>query len=179
MNRLATRAASAVALASVVACAAIATATAVPLVAAAAPAPRPVPATPAAPAPALAPMPEPAVSAKAAATIENCASQQQSEPTEVTLFCADANDTLTRIAWKHWGRTSASASAVDVIDLCEPSCVAGRNHDYRVAVSVSDLHSYRGGQRYERLTVTFAGKPPKGTSRVEHFEIGAHGPVIA
>ena len=66
-----------------------------------------------------------------------------------------------------------------MINLCQPSCVAGRNHDYRVDVTVSDLQSARAGQRYERLTVTFASKPPKGTSKVEHFKLGAHGPEIA
>jgi len=139
------------------------------------PEPVPVPTTPVAvPAPIA-----PATRSEAAPTIENCAGAAQPRPTEVTLFCADANDTLTRIDWKHWGKGTATGSAIDVINLCQPSCVAGHDHNYRVHVTVSDLQSTKAGRRYERLTVTFAGKPPKGTSSVEHFKLGAHGPQLA
>ncbi len=199
MNKLVSHALTGMAIVMVAGSAAIATATALPLVATAAPAPAPVPApkpspvaaTPTTPTAVPAPVPVPTTPTaapapaipstganKAAPTIENCASASQAEPRQVTLFCADANDTLTKLHWRRWGEASAQGSATDVINLCQPSCVAGRNHDYRVAVTVSDLQSDRAGRRYERLTVTFAGKPPKGTSRVEHFKLGAHGPEI-
>jgi hypothetical protein len=44
-----------------------------------------------------------------------------------------------------------------------------------VRVSASDLKS----NRYQRLSVTFTGKRPKGTGRVQSFDLTAHGPIIS
>lgn len=110
-----------------------------------------------------------------AAVIDDCAGSASSAPTQLVLFCGDGNDTLTGISWSRWGAATTTASAKDVVNLCQPNCADGHDRDYRVHVSATALR--RG--RYERLTVTFTGSRPKGLSRVEKFELTTRGPVIS
>jgi hypothetical protein len=108
-------------------------------------------------------------------TIYNCASRAVSAPRQLTLFCGDGNDTLSAMHWQSWGAATATTTGTEQINLCEPNCAAGHDHDYGVRVSASDLKS----NRYQRLSVTFTGKRPKGTGRVQSFDLTAHGPIIS
>jgi hypothetical protein len=118
----------------------------------------------------------PAVASAAShAAIIDCAGKAQQAPKSLTLFCGDGNDTLMGLHWKGWGGASATASATDEINLCNPSCVAGRDQPFPVSVTASDL---KGG-RYQKLTVTFTGKRPPKTARVEDWGLTVHGPETA
>ena len=106
--------------------------------------------------------------------ITNCASKPVSAPAQLVLFCGDGNDTLSGMRWQRWGASGATTSATESINLCQPNCAAGHDHDYRVRVKASD----RKNSAYHRLTVTFTGKRPRGEARVQSFNLTAHGPVI-
>lgn len=85
------------------------------------------------------------------AGLVTCSGQAQVKPTDYTLFCGDGNDTLAKLHWHRWGHRSATATGVDGVNLCQPSCVAGKLKNFTVAVTASKLSS----GDYHLLTIHF------------------------
>jgi hypothetical protein len=104
----------------------------------------------------------------------SCSGQAQVKPADYTLFCGDGNDTLAKLHWHDWGHASATASGVDGVNLCAPSCAAGKLRNYAVSVTASKLKS----SDYHLLTIRFLHHVPPGLHRTEKFTVSATGPVI-
>ena len=93
-------------------------------------------------------------------TLEDCASKAQAEPSEVTLFCADANDTLTKLAWKHWGKGQRPDDRHRRDQPLRAELCRRPEHGATASVSVSDMQTEPAGQRYGQLTVSLPASLP-------------------
>ncbi|HEV2592030.1 MAG TPA: hypothetical protein VGU02_09060, partial [Gaiellaceae bacterium] len=65
----------------------------------------------------------------ASAWIWNCG-PLVSAPKTLTLACADANYGLASLAWRSWGRGTATAHGKASANDCNPYCAAGHFHSY-------------------------------------------------
>ncbi len=78
----------------------------------------------------------PAATAASAPVLIDCTPHGLVKPKTFIITCADANDSLTKLTWSHWGST-ASGKGTEVINTCVPSCVAGHFKKYGAGVSLT------------------------------------------
>jgi hypothetical protein len=88
-----------------------------------------------------------------------------SAPTELVLACADGNYELTKVAWRNWGRATATAPAVAVANDCTPNCAAGHFHSYPASVTATSLKTCGRARYYATLTITYPGRRPAGIGK--------------
>lgn len=101
----------------------------------------------------------------------DCPDNAMREPKTVVLTCADANQSVENLVWSDWGSDRADATGTVSINLCEPSCAAGKRASYDVKVVASDLVVGKSSATYGKLTVTALGDHPSGTRKVESFKL--------
>ena len=94
----------------------------------------------------------------------DCQNRAQVRPGSYVLACADANDYLTRLAWKNWGPGLASATGLQKENDCVPDCASGHLHGYPVdAVFWGSAAVRPGEKRFTRVTLLYPGaRPPVG-----------------
>ncbi len=109
--------------------------------------------------------------------IQDCAGEPQHRPREITLACADGNLSLTRLRWRNWGSSQAIATGVGIVNMCEPTCVAGKWRGFRVTVVAHRIRNLEATARYQRLLVIAPARRPQGIARREQYRLTAHGPV--
>lgn len=114
--------------------------------------------------------------ASAASTVKitNC-STAVSRPKQVTLTCADANTRLNKLVWSSYGGATAKAKGTFETNTCEPNCAAGKTVKYPVAVTAGAQRSCpkpKGLRVYNKLTLQFTGKSPKGASKLKSWTLG-------
>jgi hypothetical protein len=97
----------------------------------------------------------------------NCGTAQV-RPSGFTLACADGGAILQKLEWVSW-RGVAFGKGTEVVNSCEPTCVAGKFYGYPVLVTLWGAKARPGhrGQRYfSELTVIHTGK-----LRRPHFSV--------
>ena len=98
-----------------------------------------------------------------------------SMPDSVTQsVMGDGNNALTSLHWSHWGRYSATATGVDVVNDCVPYCAAGHFHGYPVTVRLDRARPWKnhaGRWQYTRLEVVYHGPRPAFSPAREVFPL--------
>lgn len=98
------------------------------------------------------------------------------KPRTFTLACADANHRLTKLTWKGWGSSKATATGRAVLNTCSPSCAKGREISYPVKVTAGNLVEGEASATYRKLTVSVVGKRIRGVPRTEVFHLPGNTP---
>ncbi|TPG03972.1 hypothetical protein [Curtobacterium flaccumfaciens] len=97
-----------------------------------------------------------------------CGEQAVAEPSSVPIWCESADQRLENLVWSSWGGGHASATGVLTDNPCD--CTDGTATAYPVAVTFDGSRSVGEVQRYQRLSITFAGHRPSWASRpTMHF----------
>ena len=95
-----------------------------------------------------------------------------SEPHSLVLACADANYSLERIAWTHWGAATATGRATVRANDCKPYCAAGHFHTYPATVTADRLAKCGLAKVYDRVTIAYAGARPQGIAKRDVHVLG-------
>jgi len=103
--------------------------------------------------------------------LNECGHELVSKPGTFTLTCADAGQTLQGLTWTGWSTPEAVATGTEVVNLCTPTCVAGRVVSIPVEVRASRLVTGKSAIAYTQLTVTVTGRLPAGLSSPEEFTL--------
>lgn len=104
----------------------------------------------------------------------DCVERPQVRPHDFVLACGDGNNALTSLHWSHWGRYSATATGVDVVNDCVPYCAAGHFHGYPVTVRLDRARPWKdhpGRWQYTRLEMTYHGARPAFSQAREVFPL--------
>ncbi|WP_042418045.1 hypothetical protein [Streptacidiphilus anmyonensis] len=116
--------------------------------------------------PATAATSSPRTTAQTADTVVlDCQGQAQTQPGTYLLACGDGNNYLTGIHWTAWTADSATATATDNANDCQPNCAAGRFHGYPVTVTLDEPRSASAGSgpaAYTHVTLHYTGDRPDG-----------------
>ena len=107
-------------------------------------------------------------------SLPNCAGTPQVTPASVTLTCADAGISASRLQWTGWGQTFAAAQGTMSINDCKPYCAAGHFHSYRVILIASGKQRCpNGSPAYKTVTYAFIGSnAPKIADPTAQFPCG-------
>jgi hypothetical protein len=131
----------------------------------------PAPTTPAASPAASSPVP-PASSAPATAAlpgvIAECTSpppyRLSTRPSVIVLACADDGLGVQNLTWTTWAAAAATGEGKLWQKLCQPNCATGKLGYYPVAVMLSSVRTSSQGPWFSRLTVTWEGSRPPGST---------------
>jgi hypothetical protein len=96
----------------------------------------------------------------------NCTGKPLYRPKKVIVACGDGNVWLSKVHWKGWTRTVASATAVFHWNDCKPYCAAGHFHaraGAHVRLYRVNLCKSKGFRQFTRMRLT----PPRTT----HFKV--------
>jgi hypothetical protein len=85
----------------------------------------------------------------------------------------DATLLFRSIRWSHYGRRSASGSAVGELNDCEPDCADGQMHPYRARIELGHVKRTCGRLFYTRLHIRWTKAVPPGLTRSYTFIPGA------
>src|SRR3954447_9286963 len=86
------------------------------------------------------------------------------KPTQIVMTCADANTSVTGIAWKSYGEKTAAGSGTVNFNACVPSCVAGKVQKAPAAVALSKPKDCGSDQQFTVATVVAKGAKIAGAS---------------
>jgi hypothetical protein len=67
--------------------------------------------------------------------------------------------TITRLRWSHWGARAATARGRARVNLCDPSCAAGRTASGPIRVTVRHRVRGHGRRVYRCIEGTISGVP--------------------
>jgi hypothetical protein len=90
----------------------------------------------------------------------NCAGHAQVRPGQYVLACADGNVFLAGLHWAAWGKTSAFGGGGENINVCVPTCVAGKFDGFPVLVALwhaEALPHHPGVRYFGRMTIIYTG----------------------
>jgi hypothetical protein len=93
-------------------------------------------------------------------------------PGSLELACADANDSLGKLSWTVWSPNFATATGIQTLNDCTPSCAVGKFHTYPVRVILWNSAAVRGHaaeRRYTMITLLYSGQTPtvsNGASKI-------------
>lgn len=123
-----------------------------------------------APASASASAPTPTDSRPSARTVAvDCFSNAQVRPGDFLLACGDGNNRLIDIHWSSWGPNSATGTALDAVNDCQPYCAAGKFHSYPVIIRLDRPETWRSHpelRQFTRLHLVYTEGRPAYTERV-------------
>ena len=92
-----------------------------------------------------------------------CLGKTAVRPSQVTITCADANLYAQHLKWTGWGQPFAAAVGDMSINLCTPTCVAGKFETFHTVLIASHArHCSNGVVAYDTLQYAFLGRAPKG-----------------
>ncbi|GGI95966.1 hypothetical protein GCM10010121_003030 [Streptomyces brasiliensis] len=95
-------------------------------------------------------------------------------PDDFILACADGNSRLTGLQWSQWGKNSAIAEGVNVVNDCKPYCAAGKFHPYNVTVRLDGPKPWEKNPQmdhFTRMSLTFHGARPEGFKQVMTYSL--------
>ncbi|MFH9553073.1 hypothetical protein [Streptomyces sp. NPDC017435] len=104
----------------------------------------------------------------------DCFWHAQVRPKNFVLACGDGNSRLVSLHWDSWGRSSARATGVNVVNDCDPYCAAGHFHPYAVVVKLDRPQSWKKHpqvQHYSRIRLTYLGDRPEQFARVVTYPL--------
>ncbi len=78
-------------------------------------------------------------------------------PRRIMLTCADGGDQYRRLRWRSWGPFTARAVGRELVNDCDPSCVSGTFHSYRVRVTLRGVWRTDGYRIFHRARYVFTG----------------------
>ena len=93
-------------------------------------------------------------------------------PRTFQLACADGNDYLGNLSWTSWRMGYASATGMQTMNDCMPTCVQGTFRSYPVAVVLwgnAPVTGVSTQRRYSMITLRYPGRPPLlyfGTTKI-------------
>jgi hypothetical protein len=93
----------------------------------------------------------------------DCFWHPEVRPATFVLACGDGNSRLASLHWSQWGRNSATAKGINVVNDCKPYCAAGKFHSYRVVVRLDRAQPWKKRpqlQHYSRMTLVYIGSRP-------------------
>lgn len=88
-------------------------------------------------------------------SVLTCAGKKAVKPANYVLACADANTYFSKIHWRSWGKTSASANATFVQDDCLPTCVQGKFVKYPATLTLSKPKATKLGLLFSVVNYSF------------------------
>ena len=95
--------------------------------------------------------------------VVDCTGAVVSRPKDLTISCADANITITKITWKSWTNNRARGTGTLVWNTCLPqTCVAGIVQQYPVALTLNGVASGGNVSVFSKVNVTFPKAGPAG-----------------
>ncbi|MEV4339528.1 hypothetical protein [Streptomyces sp. NPDC049590] len=106
----------------------------------------------------------------------DCLWQRTVRPIDFILACGDGNSRLTGLRWSEWSPGEATAVGVNVVNDCEPSCVAGTFRSYPVTVRLGRAEPWKehpGVERYTRISLAYPGDRPEGYPQVVSYPLWA------
>lgn len=105
-----------------------------------------------------------APAAQAAGTgVVDCAGAIVTKPQDLTISCADANLSISKISWKSWTNNRARGTGTLVWNTCLPqTCVDGIVQRYPVNITLRGVASGGNVSVFSRLTVVFPKASPAG-----------------
>ncbi|SFY20159.1 hypothetical protein OH786_32925 [Streptomyces atratus] len=104
----------------------------------------------------------------------DCFSEAQVRPGDFLLACGDGNNRLIDIHWSHWGPNSATGTALDAVNDCQPYCAAGKFHSYPVIVRLDRPKTWPSHpelRQFTRLHLVYTDGRPAYTERVMTHEL--------
>ncbi|MEU1307040.1 hypothetical protein ACQEV4_20295 [Streptomyces shenzhenensis] len=105
----------------------------------------------------------------AAPVLVDCFWNSSVRPGDFILACGDGNSRLTELHWSAWGRDSATAQGVNLVNDCKPYCAAGKFHAYPVTVRLDHPERWQRHpelNHYTRISLTYSENRPDGYERV-------------
>jgi hypothetical protein len=106
-----------------------------------------------------APSPLPRVAADCASASPH---QMSTQPSSITLACADNGWGVQDLTWTSWTTSAAAGYGMFWDKLCQPSCAAGKIGSYPVTVRLSVVKTSARGPWFSRLTLTWPrARPPR------------------
>jgi hypothetical protein len=85
-------------------------------------------------------------------------------PSVVVLACADDGLGVQNMTWTTWAAAAATGEGKFWQKLCQPNCATGKLGYYPVAVMLSSVRTSSQGPWFSRLTVTWEGSRPPGST---------------
>jgi hypothetical protein len=76
------------------------------------------------------------------------------KPTTITITCADGGISVNKIKWSTWDKSGAAGTGIFNENLCEPSCVEGKEVSAPVNIKLSDLTPRKGKYYLRTLDIT-------------------------
>ena len=88
--------------------------------------------------------------------------KSQARPASIVVACADDGIQLTRLRWSSFGGATAAGTGVYHVNLCTPSCAAGRFASFPMRVTLANASLCKDHyDDYRTAHVRFtAGLPP-------------------
>jgi len=80
------------------------------------------------------------------------------------VACADAGLGVEHMAWNSWTASAATGQGKLWEKLCQPNCAEGKIGTYPVAVTLSQVRSSASGPWFGRLSVSWEGQRPPGST---------------
>jgi hypothetical protein len=95
------------------------------------------------------------------------------KPTTITFTCADGGISVNKIKWSTWDKSGATGTGTFNENLCEPSCVEGKEVSAPVNIKLSDLTPRKGKYYLRTLDIsTQDGKDfPWGRANGYHWDV--------
>lgn len=84
------------------------------------------------------------------------------EPTSITIACADAGFVLDELTWSSWGEEEATGEGTAVVNDCDPSCGEGKFDRYASQVTLSKISDCDVKPTYMAISIDFVNEAPKG-----------------
>jgi hypothetical protein len=85
-------------------------------------------------------------------------------PQTFLLACADGGDRLNKLHWTSWSPGYATATGIQAMNDCVPSCADGKVRDYPIRVILwgsASVTGHSGERRYQMITLLYTGHQPQ------------------
>ncbi|MGW3955620.1 hypothetical protein ACWEKM_32925 [Streptomyces sp. NPDC004752] len=110
-------------------------------------------------------------SARQSATpvLVDCFWNSNVRPGDFILACGDGNSRLDGLRWTEWGRDTATAQGVNLVNDCKPYCAAGTFRAYPVTVRLEHPAQWQRHpelNHFTRISLTYSEGRPDGYERV-------------
>lgn len=95
--------------------------------------------------------------------VVDCAGASVVEPRTFQLACADGNDNLSKLNWSAWSAGFATATGIQTMNDCTPTCANGKFRGYPVRVILwgsAAVPRHPAQRRYAMITLLYTGKQP-------------------
>lgn len=108
-----------------------------------------------------------AATASAGARVVGDCKHSQIKPTQIVVYCGDANGAFLNLRWSSFGGSTARGEGTWSVNDCNPNCAAGHVHGYPVTVTLSQARKCPDGKKDYRVATarySSATRRPAGAS---------------